>query len=198
MEIMFASGNAHKRKEMAQLFLGHEILLPGERGIAFKVEEDGSSFLENAVKKAASLRPHWPGAILADDSGICVRALGGQPGIHSARYGSRDGEELEAGERNALLLEAMRGRVDRSCAFVCCMVLSLGAERLLAVQESMEGTLLEAPRGLGGFGYDPIVWLDRYRKSVAELSDMEKNEVSHRGRAASGILAMLAGVGGRA
>jgi len=191
MRILFASGNVHKRKELAQIFAGHDILLPKELGLAFDVEEDGASFLENAMKKAQALRPAWPGAILADDSGICVDALGGEPGIHSARYGSEYGVEPSSRERNALLLSAMHGRTDRSCAFVCCMVLSLSERRFIVAQESLEGTLLEQPRGDSGFGYDPLVFVEEKKRSVAELSDEEKNAISHRGRAAMRILAML-------
>ncbi len=195
MRILFASGNTHKRKEIAQLFPGREIFLPKELGIPFEVEEDGSSFLENAMKKALALRASWPGAILADDSGICVDALGGEPGIRSARFGAMDGVELGSRERNALLLERMRGKEERSCAFVCCMVLLLSERRFFVAQESFEGQLLEAPRGEGGFGYDPVVWISQENRSVAELSDEEKNRISHRGKAAKRILDMLEGMG---
>jgi XTP/dITP diphosphohydrolase len=193
MRILFASGNVHKRKEIAQLFPGHEIILPEELGLPFEVEEDGSTFLENAMKKVDALTAAWPGAILADDSGICVDALGGAPGIHSARYGSEDGVELSSRERNALLVNAMRGKAERGCAFVCCMVLSLSQRRFIVAQESLEGILLEEPRGDAGFGYDPLVWVREKKRSVAELSDGEKNAISHRGRAARRILAMLDG-----
>jgi XTP/dITP diphosphohydrolase len=193
MRILFASGNVHKAKEIAQLFPGHEISLPAELRLPFDVVEDGSSFLENAMKKVHALRHEWPGAILADDSGICVDALGGEPGIHSARYGSSGGMELSSRQRNELLVEAMRGKTDRACVFVCCMVLSLSDKRFFIAQETLEGTLLEAPCGEGGFGYDPIVWLSQQSKSVAELSDEEKNSLSHRGKAAMRISTMLQG-----
>jgi XTP/dITP diphosphohydrolase len=193
MRILFASGNAHKAKEIAQLFPGHEISLPGELGLPFDVVEDGSSFLENALIKIRALRHVSPGAILADDSGICVDALGGEPGIHSARYGSSGGMELSSRERNELLLQAMRGKTNRDCAFVCCMVFSLSEKRFFIAQETLEGTLLEAPSGEGGFGYDPLVWLSQQSRSVAELSDEEKNSLSHRGKAAIRIAAMLRG-----
>jgi XTP/dITP diphosphohydrolase len=193
MRILFASGNVHKAKEIAQLFPGHEISLPVELGLPFDVVEDGSSFLENAMKKVQALRNAWPGAILADDSGICVDALGGEPGIHSARYGSSGGRELSSRERNELLLNTMRGKTDRACAFVCCMVFSFSEKRFFIALETLDGTLLEAPSGEGGFGYDPIVWLGQKSKSVAELSDEEKNSLSHRGKAAMRISAMLQG-----
>lgn len=193
MRMLFASGNVHKRKEIAQLFPGHDIVLPKDLGLPFVVEEDGDTFLANAMKKAVALQSAWPGAILADDSGICVDALGGAPGILSARYGSEDGVELSSRERNALLLSAMRGKSERGCAFVCCMVLLFSDRRFLVAQESLEGRLLESPRGEAGFGYDPLVWVEELNRSVAELSDWEKNAISHRGKAARRILAMLDG-----
>jgi XTP/dITP diphosphohydrolase len=133
--------------------------------------------------------------VLADDSGLAVRALGGAPGIYSARFGSEDGKtKLEAPERNALLLSKVEAATDRACAFICCLVLSLSDERFFCVQETLEGELLRAPRGEGGFGYDPVVYLPGLGKSVAELSAAEKNALSHRGKAARRMAAILADI----
>lgn len=191
MKILFASGNAHKRAEMAALFPGHDLFIPREIGLPFDPEEDGETFLENAMIKAQALRASWEGPILADDSGICVDALGGAPGIFSARFGASDGVDLSSMERNALLLERMRGVRERSCRFVCAMVLSVDAARFMCAQETLEGVLLESPRGTGGFGYDPVVFLPDRGVSVAELSEEEKNAISHRGKAAKRIKAAL-------
>jgi XTP/dITP diphosphohydrolase len=197
MEIIVATGNSHKLIELAELFPGHVLKTPADVGFpGFDVEEDGETFIANALKKAESLRSLVGRAVLADDSGLVVRALGGAPGVQSARYGSPDGKaKLEAEERNALLLRNVRGAADRSCAFVCCLVLALADDRFFVVQESLEGQLLEEPRGRGGFGYDPVVFVPELGKSVAELGAAEKNAISHRGRAARRMAAILADLG---
>lgn len=195
MELIVATGNAHKLLELAELFPGHRLLRPADVGFpAFDVVEDGESFVANALKKAGALRRLVGRPVLADDSGLAVRGLGGRPGIHSARYGgSEDGSvKLEAGERNAFLLKECEDLEDRACAFVCCLVLSFSEERFFVVQETLEGELLRAPRGQAGFGYDPIVYVPAYGKSVAELSAPDKNAISHRGRAAKRMAAILA------
>jgi len=193
MELLVATGNAHKLEELKPLFPGHRLLKPADVGHAgFDVLEDGTTFLENAMKKALALHALTGRPSLADDSGLAVRALGGAPGIYSARYGSEDGSrKLEAAERNAYLLSNMEGKTDRACAFVCCLVLVLSQDRFFAVQESLEGELLRAPRGSGGFGYDPVVFLPGLGRSVAELSAEEKNRLSHRGKASARMAALL-------
>jgi XTP/dITP diphosphohydrolase len=199
MELFVATGNAHKLVELGAAFPGHRLRLPAEAGIeGFDVVEDGSTYLENAVKKARALFALSGKPSLADDSGLSVRAMGGAPGVLSARYGARPGPEpgslvkLGAEERNELLLERMEAEEDRACAFVCCLVLLLSEERVFAAQESCPGLLLRAPKGSGGFGYDPIVYLPELGRSVAELTMEEKNEVSHRGRASARMAAILA------
>jgi XTP/dITP diphosphohydrolase len=199
MELFVATGNAHKLVELGAALPGHALRLPSDAGIeGFDVEEDGSTYVENALKKARALFALAGRPSLADDSGLSVRALGGRPGVLSARYGARPGPEpgslvkLEAAERNELLLKEMAAEEDRACAFVCCLVLMLSEERVFIVQETCPGTLLRAPRGSQGFGYDPIIFLPELGKSVAELSMEEKNRVSHRGRACARLEALLA------
>jgi XTP/dITP diphosphohydrolase len=199
MELYIATGNAHKVVELGPALPGHDLRLPADAGIAdFEVEEDGSTYLENALKKAKTLYALVGKSALADDSGLSVRAMGGGPGVLSARFGSGDGQtKLGAGERNALLLKRMEPELDRACAFVCCLVLVLSADRVFVVQETCPGELLRSPQGSGGFGYDPIVFLPELGKSVAELSAQEKNLVSHRGRACARMAAILADLEGR-
>jgi len=197
MELFVATANAHKLVELAPALPGQVLRTPAEAGHpGFEVEEDGEDFLANALKKARALYSLLGRPSIADDSGLVVRALGGEPGVRSARYGSPDGgaTKLGAAERNAYLLERMRGRADRACAFVCCLVLVLSEDRLFVVQETCPGLLLEAPRGSGGFGYDPVVFLPELGKTVAELSTEEKNRVSHRGRACARMAGLLAGL----
>jgi len=218
MTIFLASGNRHKQGEVAQIFKPNEILIPADKGIDFDPLEDGNSFVANSLIKARALWEIVHEPVIADDSGICVDLLGGAPGIYSARYagsndmkGEKAGTKLDSKERNRLLVEQTRealaayrakhpddARSDielRSCRFVCAMVLYLGNDRFYAVQETLEGSLvssIEDSAGSGGFGYDPIVYLPSFGKTVAELSEEQKNLVSHRGKAGK-KLAMLLG-----
>lgn len=194
MDILVASFNAHKIEELKPLFPSHRLLSPADLGYAeMEIEEDGSSYFENALIKAKTLFTLTGMPTLADDSGLSVANLGGGPGIHSSRYGSKDGQaKLTSTERNALLLAEMEGVEDRICAFYCCLVFMFGRDRFLSVQETCPGILMKSPRGQGGFGYDPLVYLPELGETVAELAPDEKNKVSHRGRAArimNGILA---------
>jgi XTP/dITP diphosphohydrolase len=184
MTIFLASGNAHKLEEIHGVLPGVKVLTPADAGLVFDFEETGHTFLANSMGKAMALWHQVGLPTLADDSGLCVDALGGRPGVLSARYGTVDGGPLlESPERNALLLREMHGLENRSCRFVCCLSLVLGPDRAFSIQETCEGVLLDAPRGTGGFGYDPVVYLPELGKSVAELSPAEKNQVSHRGKA---------------
>ncbi len=197
MTLVLASNNAHKIEEIRPLLHGMDLRIPKELGIDFDFPEDGSTFLANALGKAMALHGLSGQACLADDSGLCVDALGGRPGVYSARYGSKDGREpLSSPERNALLLREMEGRKVRSCRFICCLALVVSADRVFTIQESCEGLLLDKPRGEGGFGYDPIVFLPELGKSVAELSREEKSLVSHRGKALARLKALLEGFEG--
>jgi len=192
MTLYVATNNAHKLEEIRSAMPGIDIRCPGDAGLDFDFPEDEDSFLGNSTGKALALWQLLGAPVLADDSGLCVDALDGRPGVLSARYGSRDGSPLlESNERNALLVDEMAGKADRRCRFVCCMSLVVSADRVFAVQETCEGLLLEKPRGAGGFGYDPIVFLPDLGRSVAELSPAEKNRVSHRGRAIVRMAAIL-------
>ena len=203
MTVWLASGNIHKKKELAKILLDAmpetaavELKIPADAGLAFGPEETGNTFLENALIKAVELyRLLGKGQpVIADDSGICVDALDGRPGIYSARYG---GEKLSDAERNALLLEEMGDNPRRSSRFVCAMVLYCGSDRFFAAQETMEGELVlntESARGTGGFGYDPILYIPELGRTVAELAEEEKNRLSHRGKAGRVIGRVLSGL----
>lgn len=195
MDILVASFNEHKLLELKPLFPGLRLVSPTELGYGeLEIEEDGQSYFENALIKAKALYERAGIPTLADDSGLSVDALDGAPGIRSSRYGAPDGNrKLSSPERNALLLSEMEGVADRNCAFYCCLVFMYGKDRFASVQETCPGLLLESPRGMGGFGYDPIVYLPELGKSVAELSSGEKSIVSHRGRAARRMNVILQG-----
>ncbi|PIE04734.1 MAG: non-canonical purine NTP pyrophosphatase, RdgB/HAM1 family [Spirochaetales bacterium] len=195
MEILLATGNAHKKEELSRIIAPHTVLTPQDAGIVFDAEETGSTYLENALIKAEAL---WEAAggrpVLSDDSGLSVPALGGAPGVYSARYGSKPGQaELSAAERNALLLKNMESfsGEQRRAFFVCCMVLVAAPYRVFTVQETFSGSIARAPSGSGGFGYDPVFLLPGSSRSVAELPAGEKDAVSHRGRAGMRMLAIL-------
>jgi XTP/dITP diphosphohydrolase len=191
-QILLASNNTHKHMEFIRLFHGTAILTPREIGMDFDYEEDGDTFLSNALGKAMALFLVARVPVIADDSGLCVAALGGEPGIRSARYGSGpDGVALDAPRRNAYLLDRMKGIKDRGAFFVCCLVLVLEESRYFIAQETVHGIVTDGPRGEKGFGYDPLFLLPERGKTIAELPDAEKDLVSHRGRAARRIQAIL-------
>jgi XTP/dITP diphosphohydrolase len=185
-----ATNNPHKLREFRRLFPDFRILSPEQIDWAFSFEETGTTYLENALGKALHLYHLVETPVLADDSGLEVVGLGGEPGIYSSRYGSADGK-LSDFERNAYLLNRAASLSDRACFFVCCMVAVLGEKRFFVVQETFHGVLAAEPSGSGGFGYDPVVYLPERRKTVAELRDEEKDAISHRGKAAHRLAAVL-------
>lgn len=209
MKIYFASGNAHKKREMQNLFPDHEIVIPKDEGIDFDPEETGTTFFENSLIKARALHEIVKQPVLADDSGICVDAIDGVPGVYSSRYagpdfpkGRPDGKKISQEEQNLFLIsqtnEALGDKKEdmekRSCRYACAMTLLLSKDRFYCVQETMEGQIIKDikdSKGEGGFGYDPIVFIKEYNKTVAELTDEQKNAISHRGKAAKIIAKMI-------
>lgn len=155
--------------------------------------EDAPTFAENALGKALAYGRHCKDYLVADDSGLVVPALGGAPGVLSARYA---GLAATSAERNAKLLQELRvARTnDRSAYFACAMALVRNGHPVAVVTARADGTILEAPRGANGFGYDPIFYFPPLGKSFAELSMADKNEHSHRGKAFWRLLAFLASV----
>lgn len=192
-ELVVATNNPHKIRELQRLFPGLRLLSPADLGTDFVFEEGGSNYLENSLGKARYLQARVLRPVLADDSGLEVPALGGEPGLFSSRYGSTPGGgKLTDSERCRVLLSKAEKLTDRACFFVCCMVLAFDERRFVAAQEILPGELARAPRGTGGFGYDPIVYVPEAGRTVAELSDRQKDRLSHRGRAARRIRALLA------
>jgi XTP/dITP diphosphohydrolase len=188
MEIVLATGNLHKKEELSEILKGHQILLPSDLNCSFDCEENGITYLDNALIKAQALYKVVKRPVLADDSGISVPALGGEPGVYSARYGSQEGgKPLESPERNTYLLKKMENITDRRAFFVCSMVLMLDDYRIYTVQETFSGIIALSPSGIEGFGYDPLFYLEQYGKTVAELPAEVKNRISHRGKAGASI-----------
>ena len=180
MQLWFASGNVHKKKEMERLLPGIDIILPKERGIEFSPEENADSYIGNAMIKAEALYGIVKAPVLADDSGLEVAALSGQPGIHTARYG---GEGLTAEERYMLLLRNMEGIEDRSASFISALCVILSPQRKFIIQEECKGRIALSPSGASGFGYDPVFFIDEAGCVSAELPEGDKDLYSHRGKA---------------
>ncbi len=178
--LILASNNAKKLRELRELFAdtGIEVLSQREAGCGFEVEETGSTFEENAFLKASAVTETTGEAAIADDSGLCVDALGGAPGVLSARFTGNHADSDEA--RNRFLLEKMKDAEQRSARFVSCICCTLPNGDVLRSRGECEGEILYAPRGDNGFGYDPIFLVKAAGRSMAELSAEEKNRISHR------------------
>lgn len=203
MRLFLASSNAHKKKEMQEILQGYDIKVPSDIGLDFNPEETGASFYENSLIKARALYSLVHEPVVADDSGLCVEALGNAPGIYTSRYagpqfmhGYPDGHKMPQEQQNECLIKQLNdtGSQNRRCFYVCAMTLLLSEEHFFVAQEILEGTLIDDIKkqaGSGGFGYDPVVFLPGYGKTVAELSAEEKNKISHRGKAARLIAEVL-------
>ncbi len=183
-KIVFATGNEGKMREVRLILadLGMEILSMKEAGVSLEIEENGKTFGENAEIKARAVWEKTGGIVLADDSGLVIDYLNGEPGIYSARY---MGEDTSYEIKNRALIDRMAGveGQDRSARFVCNIAAVLPDGQAVHTEETMEGLIAYEPAGEGGFGYDPILYLPEYGKTSAEISIEEKNKISHRGKA---------------
>ena len=191
MKILIATNNKHKVEEISAIFegTGHEVVSPAMIGLKIDVEEDSDTFAGNAMKKAEGFARASGMTCIADDSGLTVECLGGAPGVYSARYG---GEGLDDKGRTQLLLKNMEGKTDRRAAFVCAIAMVFDDGRVLTAEGKCPGTIDFEMKGNGGFGYDPVFIPDGYDKSFSELSQAEKNAISHRGRALAELKTKLA------
>ena len=182
MKFVLATNNPKKLKEMAEILgtLGVKVVSPKELGIHIEVEETGTTFAENAMLKAKAICKAANLPAIADDSGLCVDALNGGPGVYSARYG---GEELDDRGRYMLLLNSMRGQTTRAAHFACAICCAFPDGKTLTAEGRCDGTIAFAPMGEGGFGYDPVFFVPEFRKTFGQLTAEEKRSVSHRGRA---------------
>ena len=182
MKFILASQNRHKLVEMQSILSAHgvEVVLQGDLGLHVEVEETGSSFAENAMLKAKAVMEASGLPAIADDSGVCVDALSGAPGIYSARYG---GPELDDVGRYQLLLSNMRGAANRAAHFTSAIACIFPHGDTIEAEGICPGTIAYAPQGDGGFGYDPVFFLPQLRKTYAQLTPEEKAAVSHRGKA---------------
>lgn len=183
-EIIFATENAGKIREVEAMFegLGVSVKTMKEAGIRANIVEDGNTFMENAVKKAKTIAAYTKAIVLADDSGLVIDHLNGEPGIYSARY---LGEDTPYEIKNAKLLSRMEGVEEdkRSARFVCAMAAVMPDGEVLQTEGVMEGIIGYECAGENGFGYDPIFYLPEFGMSSAQISPEQKNAVSHRGKA---------------
>ncbi|MBQ2730999.1 MAG: XTP/dITP diphosphatase [Clostridia bacterium] len=189
MTIVLATGNAHKLFEVNLILkelLGAdvEVKMPRDFGFTEDVEEDGATFAENALIKADAIHRALSLPVIADDSGLCVDALGGAPGIYSARYGGEHGNDQKNNER---LLRELDGVTARTARFVSAIAYVSDSHRF-TVEGEVKGEILTSPRGEAGFGYDPLFYYAPKQKTLSELTANEKNEVSHRRAALAALV----------
>ena len=183
-KIVFATGNAGKVKEIRMILadLGMEVLSMKEAGIRLDIEEDGTTYEENALIKARAVAAHTDAIVMADDSGLEVDALNKEPGVYSARY---LGEDTPYSIKNAEIIKRLEGLEgeQRSARFVCAIAAVFPDTSEVTTRATIEGQIGFEEKGTNGFGYDPIFYVPEFGKTTAELTEEEKNQVSHRGKA---------------
>lgn len=190
-KFVLATHNPGKLREMGEILgkFGVEVVSPGDLGLTVDVEETGATFAENAMLKAKAICKAANLPAIADDSGLCVDALNGGPGVYSARYG---GEGLDDRGRYMLLLNNLRGQPTRAAHFACAIACAFPNGKTLTAEGRCDGAIAFAPMGEGGFGYDPVFLVPEKAKTFAQLTDAEKNEISHRGKALAAFAEKLA------
>ena len=188
--LLAATGNEHKLKELQEMFRDYYTLAPmSDAGFYGPIDENASTFAGNAAIKAEAVSAATGLPAIADDSGLEVDALDGEPGVHSARYAGEHGND-EA--NNDLLLSRLEGKKDRSAAFRCALALKIPGRETLIAEGKCPGTILCERRGTGGFGYDPLFLYEPMGKTYAEMNETEKNGISHRARAAEKMREIMA------
>lgn len=190
MKLIIASNNAHKIREIKQILGGKfdPILSLREAGIDHETVEDGTTFVENARKKATEIALISGCPALADDSGICVDALDGAPGVYSARFSGEHGDDEK---NNDLLLEKLGTNENRGAHYTCAIVIAYPDGQTVECEGYLYGTIGYERIGTGGFGYDPLFFPEGAQRTLAEYTEEEKNAISHRANALSTILELL-------
>lgn len=178
-EMILATGNEHKAREFREMLPGVRILTLKDLSTPISIVEDGTTFEENALIKARAVHEATGMAALADDSGIEVDALGGKPGVHSDRW---MGEDTPYDIKNAKLMELTRGK-DRTARYVCAIAFVDEEGKEYVCRGTVEGEIARAPEGTGGFGYDPVFFYPPFGTTLANVTEEQKHEVSHRGNA---------------
>lgn len=191
MKIVFATKNENKLKEVREI-LGpdFEVISMKEAGIDIDVVEDGDTFEDNAIKKAEEVMALCNEIVIADDSGLEVDYLNKEPGVYSSRY---LGEDTPYSVKNQTIIDRLkeaRGS-QRSARFVCAVAAAVPGKYTIIARETVEGIIAQEPKGENGFGYDPIFYVPKYKKTTAELTMEEKNKISHRGKALRAVAERL-------
>ncbi len=190
MKIVAATTNKGKIREFQEILgeLGYEVVSMHEEGIDVEVEETGSTFSENALIKARAVALLCDSPVIADDSGLCVDAMDGAPGIYSARFAGEDATDYD---RNVKLLETLEGEENRKAQYVAAIAYISPDGTEITTEGTIEGEILTEEHGTGGFGYDPLFWCTEIKKCFGEATPDEKNAVSHRGRALKKLCEIL-------
>ena len=191
-KIIFATGNKDKLREIKEILSDCDVDIRSmkEAGINVDIVEDGKTFEDNALIKARAIAAHTDAIVLADDSGLEIDYLNKEPGVYSARY---MGEDTSYDIKNQAILDRLKGvpKEQRTARFVCAIAAVLPDGKTLVTRETIEGYIGECPAGENGFGYDPIFYVDEYHCSTAELTEEQKNEISHRGKALRSMKKLL-------
>lgn len=190
MKIVAATTNKGKIREFQEILseLGYEVVSMHDEGIDVEVEETGSTFSENALIKARAVSLLCDYPVIADDSGLCVDAMDGAPGIYSARFAGEDATDYD---RNVKLLETLEGEDNRKAQYVAAIAYIAPDGTEITTEGKIEGEILTEEHGTGGFGYDPLFWCTEIKKCFGEATPDEKNAVSHRGRALKKLYEIL-------
>jgi len=181
LKLVIASNNAKKRAEITAILKNYDIkIIPPDETVFVEVEEDGRTFAQNARKKAEAFAEANHCAALGDDSGLCVDALNGAPGVYSSRFSGIDADDAA---NNARLQRELDGIANRKAYFACCVHLTFPNGQQITAEGRVDGKILEQEDGSDGFGYDPLFYCPELEKTLAQASPEEKASVSHRGRA---------------
>lgn len=182
--MIFATGNMGKLKEIKEILgdIGEEIISMKEAGIDIDIEENGTTFEENAIIKAKAIMEMTGQLVLADDSGLEVDALNKEPGIYSARYMGKDTSYDIKNQNIIERLEGVEGS-DRSARFVCAIAAAFPDGEVIVTRGTIEGIIAKEPAGTNGFGFDPIVYVPEYGMTTGQMEPEQKNKISHRGKA---------------
>lgn len=191
-KLVIATSNKHKLKEIEAIFKGNIVkeIMPMPHDIN-EIIENGNTFIENSLIKAKAVYNHTKLPSLADDSGLCINALNGRPGIYSARYG---GENLSYEEKIQMLLDELKNEEDRTACFITSAVCVLDDSYYIALEGKVNGKIIEKPRGIDGFGYDPIFQPEGYNITYAQMTLEEKNSISHRALAIKKMKTILSAI----
>ncbi|SJZ90055.1 RdgB/HAM1 family non-canonical purine NTP pyrophosphatase [Anaerorhabdus furcosa] len=189
-DLFIASANAHKIEEFKHMLepLGYQIRSINDLPEVIDIEETGVTFEENAIIKAQTITDKFNIPCISDDSGLEIDALNKEPGVQSARY---LGHDTSYDIKNNTLLERMKNESNRACRFVCAIALSVPGKEPVVFRDTIEGTVATSIEGNKGFGYDPIVYYEPFKTTLANVSEEKKNSVSHRGKALQKLLEYL-------